>query len=239
MGDNNLSTAVDGNVIAASIVNQYKIALGGDIIPRAIDGVINNAGSDLGSDANRFRDAHISRRVYQAGSFLIPVGMIAPFAGASSPSGWLFTNGDTIGNVNSTATHRSEDLEDLFNILKIAYGNLGTENFANGDSVKLPDTRGRFLRDLDKSKGLDSGRTLGSNQAGQNESHGHSLRQAIADPAGGTSPVTIAAPKLGSAVMNGENYNFTSAVPSTHSIAASGGNESRPVNIAVNYIIKW
>jgi len=63
MGDNNLSSAVDGNIITAASVNQYKTAFSGDVIPRASDGTINDAASDLGSSSNQFKDAHIAEKV--------------------------------------------------------------------------------------------------------------------------------------------------------------------------------
>lgn len=57
----------------------------------------------------------------------------------SVPTGWLECDGTTIGDVASGADHESADYEDLFNIVKQHQQNAGTESFAGGDVVTLPD----------------------------------------------------------------------------------------------------
>jgi hypothetical protein len=49
MGDNTLNTAVDGTVIQAADVNQYKTALNEDIVPRLSTGVPTNEAGSVGT----------------------------------------------------------------------------------------------------------------------------------------------------------------------------------------------
>ena len=49
MSDNNINTAVDGTIIQAADVNQYKTALGGDIVRRNVSGVPTSSAGSLGT----------------------------------------------------------------------------------------------------------------------------------------------------------------------------------------------
>ena len=49
MSDNNLSTAIDGTVVQASDVNQFKTALGGDVVPRTIAGEPTDSAGSIGT----------------------------------------------------------------------------------------------------------------------------------------------------------------------------------------------
>ena len=88
-----------------------------------------------------------------------PTGSVIAFAGASAPTGWLMCNGDAVSRTTYAA---------LFSTLGSTYGaGDGSTTF------NLPDLRGEFVRGLDGGRGVDSGRTLGSAQSGQNASHSH------------------------------------------------------------------
>ena len=70
------------------------------------------------------------------------------WSGTTAPTTWLICNGGTIGNNSSGATHTPSStgiasLQDLFDHLKTAFGNAGTESYANNNTVKLPDLKGR------------------------------------------------------------------------------------------------
>jgi microcystin-dependent protein len=79
---------------------------------------------------------------------MMPPGGLIPYAGATVPSGWLLCDGGTIGDASSGAGSESADYETLFDLIKTLYGNAGTEVFANGDTVSLPDLRGRVVAGL-------------------------------------------------------------------------------------------
>ena len=87
------------------------------------------------------------------------VGMVASFDMATAPPGWLKRNGADVSRVAYAK---------LFAVIGTRYGaGDGSTTFNIGDS------RGEFIRGLDDGRGLDPGRTLGSQQLGQNASHTH------------------------------------------------------------------
>ncbi len=98
-------------------------------------------------------------------------------------------------------------------------------------SGKLPDLRGEFIRGLDDGRGVDQGRTLLSNQSDAFASHNHYIRT--------TSSVTSSTddgdPARGK--IRG-SVNTAGGVGSDKSIGMSGGSETRPRNIAFNYIVR-
>ena len=110
-------------------------------------------------------------------------GMLMPYAGTSAPTGWLLAYGQTIGNASSGATEADDNYQALFDIVKVAYGNSGSEVFADGDTVTLPDLRGRTIAGQDDMGGSSANRltspingdTLGA--AGGSQSHTLSTAQ--------------------------------------------------------------
>lgn len=98
---------------------------------------------------------------------LFRTGMLAPYYGTSAPSGWVRSNGRTIGSATSGATERAnEDTEDLFlhlwaqdSTLAVSGGRGGTAagDWAGNKTIALPDLRGRAIVGLD---------TMGNTAAG-------------------------------------------------------------------------
>lgn len=79
-------------------------------------------------------------------------GAVITYAGATVPTGFLECNGTTV----SRTTYAN-----LFTAIGVLYGvGNGTTTF------NLPDLRGEFVRGYDNGRGIDSGRVLGSAQAG-------------------------------------------------------------------------
>mgnify|MGYP006921298388 CR=1 FL=1 len=117
------------------------------------------------------------------------------------------------------------------------YGGSGV--YPNG-TFKTPDIRGYFIRGLDGGRGVDIGRILGSLQADALQGHIHQVVSSaggnINRPEGGTvggvsatppaAPIGTATPTYASTMLN----NGVDGVPRTAS-------ETRPMNIALNYII--
>ncbi|HBB1365085.1 TPA: phage tail protein [Escherichia coli] len=87
---------------------------------------------------------------------------------------------------------------------------------------KLPDLRGEFIRGWDDGRGIDSGRTLLSVQGASVEEHSHGYNGAIYTSSGPSWANTTGAGYL-------EYSGFTSSY---------GGSETRPRNIAFNYIVR-
>jgi microcystin-dependent protein len=146
------------------------------------------------------------------GPFL--VGMITAWGGHTAPAGWLECNGQ------STA----------------AYPIL-----ANVVGAVVPDLRGEFIRGYDHGRGVDNGRSVGSFQDTQNLRHSHHVHDpghshiywrpdAHTDANQGPFPAS-------------NNDVVLNAYRTTHDatgvwLEPDGGNESRPRNIALMYIIK-
>ena len=144
-------------------------------------------------------------------AYTIPVSTIISIASPNIPTGWLKCNGEAIS--------RTEYLE-LFESIGTIYG--------SGDgstTFNLPDLRGEFIRGWDDGKGTDTGREMGSKQLDEFKSHKHEyLRNPHSSGEGVHAYRGIGDPYL----LNrptGDTLN-------------TGGSETRPRNIALNYIIK-
>ena len=152
---------------------------------------------------------------------ITPPGSISAYGGFSSPMGWLLCDGSAV----SRTTYAN------------LYAAIQT-NFGSGDgstTFNLPDFRGRFLRGRDAGAGNDPdnasrtamnaggniGNLVGSVQADELKSHSHGI------------PVNS-----NSNTGNG-GWLSSGSLTQTNSTNATGGNETRPVNAYVNYIIKY
>jgi microcystin-dependent protein len=168
-------------------------------------------------------------------SYTMPAGIIVSFVGVIIPSGWLLCNGSTFSR-------------DTYPNLYIMLGN----------SNVLPDLRGYFIRGLDNSAGRDSGRTILTTQVDSTAlpnnsfetnitgNHTHWISSAQRDDGNGSSMMN-----------NNQNYGlyadagtYSSADPNfpygryclnagnhSHTITSGGDSETRPMNVALNYII--
>lgn len=177
-----------------------------------------------------------THKIWHAGNFdpgtAVQRGAIVAFCFSKTPDGYLKANGAAV----SRTVYRK-----LFDLLGTFYG--------PGDGAttfNLPDLRGRFIRGFDEGLGLDPGRVFGSVQSSQNLAHGHAARSdaqgehihgLIKSAGSNNTPGGFVSPaNAGNAVVNTEPAGRHSH---TITVDPSGGNESRPVNIALNYCIKY
>jgi len=148
-------------------------------------------------------------QVWSLLSALLPAGAVVPFAMYYVPPGFLMANGAEV----SRTTFAS-----LFSAIGTIYG------VGNGSTTfNLPDLRGEFIRGYDAGRGVDPGRWVGNFQGDQLGSHAHTYdRPSIV---GGTQGVggNLSLPQV-----NGGSWT-----------GSTGGNETRPRNIAVFYCIKY
>jgi len=168
----------------------------------------------------------------------IPPGVIFPYGGTTSPSGWLLCDGSAVSQTTYPALYAA--LYDS-TTLKPAWGNPG------GGSFNLPDMRGRFLRGRDASIGRDpdrAGRTV-SNVGGNDADNVGSVQGHVSFSHSHVWPSGQVYKGAGNYVggHGGDcwpNYG-TNAGLYTPGITtdAAGGNETRPLNANVNYIIKF
>lgn len=79
-----------------------------------------------------------------SGASLVPVGMIAPFAGAAAPNGWLLCAGQPVSRTTYAALYTA-----------LGANAYGTDT---GSDFYIPDLRGRVLAGIDNMGGTDAGR---------------------------------------------------------------------------------
>lgn len=137
------------------------------------------------------------------------IGMIGFFPLAAPPSGWLACEGQFIGLAAYPllAAHLQREGVDL----TLPY--------------RLPDLRGVFIRGLDRGRGIDPNREVGTEQDDAIAMHAHELvEKRIAAEAGN---VTVAAgPHSG----DFPNVSLTSYTVEEFETA---GSETRPINVAL------
>jgi len=152
---------------------------------------------------------------------LLPPGMVAPFA-CSTPTGWLQCDGSAV----SRSTYAN-----LFAVISTDYGEgNGTTTF------NLPDYRGYFLRGYDDGAENDpaaasrtdrgdgtTGDNIGTVQADEVGPHLHPI------------PTTRGSSSQGSNIGNTVLATFATTIYTDNST----GTETRPINISVNYCIKF
>jgi microcystin-dependent protein len=167
--------------------------------------------------------------ISSAGS-IPPAGKMSHFALSAAPAGWLKANGALVSRTTYV---------DLFNAIGTTFGaGDGSTTFA------LPDARAQFLRGFDDGKGTDAGRVLGSVQAGQNASHTHTATTDTA--AAHTHTITtdlagVYAVTVPQSSSNGGSQATSAAGAHSHviTVAANGGTEARPTNLATLICIKY
>lgn len=146
---------------------------------------------------------------------VVPPGVVFPYAGPIPPSGWLLADGSEV----SRTTYAR-----LFAAIGTTYGaGDGSTTF------NLPDLRGEFIRGLDNARGVDAGRALGSAQQDDLKSHSHRFKTSSNTTSSGNSDA------VHRNVMS--NVNIFWNDPGS-SLENTGGSETRPRNIAMNFIIK-
>ena len=172
-------------------------------------------------------------------SIVPPVGAIEAYGGVADPStgGWLICDGRALSSADYSA---------LYAVIGTSFGNGSTDgdgNPASGD-FNLPDMRGRFARGLDTT---DIGqeprdpdratRVVGSFQDDAFQGHWHHERGAIrgtgSNGQGSNSRAAITLPADQANRRIGDPVADESGTPPRTS------SETRPDNVAVNYIIKY
>jgi microcystin-dependent protein len=139
----------------------------------------------------------------------VPAGSVIYHAANTPPTDFIKANGAAISRTTYS---------DLFTAIGTTFG------VGDGSSTfNVPDLRGEFMRGWDDSRGIDSGRSFGSAQADEFESHTHSLT--------GNTSITAASSNVGG--VGGTTYIYSSPT------GATGGSETRPRNIALLACIKY
>jgi len=157
-----------------------------------------------------------------------PPGKIDMFAMSAMPYGWLLCDGSAVSRTTYAA---------LFSAIGTTYGT------GNGSTTfNLPDARGYFPRAWDDSAGRDPGRSIGTTQTGAIQSHTHG----VTDPghihsintwhiSGSDTATRVSS----SATTTSFGTADTNSAKTGISIQSTGGTETRPINIAFAFAIKW
>jgi len=171
---------------------------------------------------------------YAAEAFF-PAGIIMPFGGPDTkvPGGWLLCNGQGL---------KSSDYPDLYNTIGTAWGN-GSENCTGGGcNFNAPDLRGVFIRGVDGTRGQDpdkssrttshaggsTGNNVGSYQSDQYKNHYHPYQDYYWHDSGDVGDFST---------PSGDDSG--QRLQASRNTSSVGGNETRPRNAYVNYIIKF
>ncbi|EHH7891438.1 phage tail protein [Escherichia coli] len=160
----------------------------------------------------------------------LPVGVPVPWPSATPPTGWLKCNG---------AAFSAEEYPELAK----AY-----------PTNKLPDLRGEFIRGWDDGRGVDSGRTLLTNQEHAVISHNHGIPtkvESVTNIPYGIEQVISDETIFSSAKTVGVDYWSNSERVFTYTTGGRNGAESvsspdassliketRPRNLAFAYIVR-
>ena len=113
--------------------------------------IIPGRAIELGSDAEgdlAYHDGSKWTRLALGTSFLVPTGVLNPYAGATAPVGWLLCFGQSI----SRTTYAT-----LFTAIGTTYGSV------SGTTFNLPDMRGQATAGLDNMGGTSRNRILDTN----------------------------------------------------------------------------
>ena len=231
LGDNSVTAVKIGNEaitsgkIKAGEVKEANLGSGAVTSDKIKDGAIS--ADDMG--LNSVNLAALAEELKQ---LLVPTGSVIPFAGDVAPAGWKLCNGESLTQVAYPG---------LFAVIG--------KRFGQGDSAsatfRVPDLRGRFIRgrnngatgitvddvvrDRDPyaadriamSPGGATGDAVGSLQYDGFRSHTH----------------TENSMRFGGTGTDNGGYNWENNRYRVES-GATGGNETRPVNAYMNYIIK-
>ena len=162
----------------------------------------------------------IGGRASDKNGLVMPVGAIMAYGTDNIPSGWLLCDGSSLS--------RSGTYADLFAVIGTNFG------AADGTHFNIPDLRGRFLRgrangstnDPDRgsrsamNSGGNTNDNVGSVQTEQFAAHSH------------------AAPR-GDRAWDPGSGNTWWGGGTGHNTGSNGGSETHPVNIYVEYMIKY
>ncbi len=261
LGDAGSAIMISGSNIADNSISSSKIV---DLEVKTAD--INNAAvttakldnaavttaklADLNVTTAKIVDGAVTQAKINSAVIFTPVGTVITYAGSSAPTGYLKANGDSLPNGSGTVQGVTADFSALYAVV----------------GATLPDLRGEFIRGLDDSRGVDSGRQIRSAQTDENKDHNHSISvsgttsnksltgsvRKIAETFAMVGTTSGVFSKMGnqtgshtpSGVDNSATGGFQMDASHDHTFSASGtsgnqGSESRPRNVALLMCIKY
>jgi len=211
-GDGNSS----GSITASGNITSSKVVAGQYIYPTSIVAVGSACPQNgyVSKDATGQLLSCVSGRWASVGN--LPIGSPVPWPSNTPPTGWLICNGQA------------------FNMA--AYPQLA-KAYPSG---RLPDLRGVFIRGLDAGRGLDSGRAINSYQDDQIQNITGYMPADIGQS--GYIGKYVGGAFADSGAVGGGDQGYRGGEVRRYTFDASrvvrAGNETRPKNVAMNYIVQ-
>ena len=238
VGDTGYQSKIENSLNAIDVHDHSNNK--GEPVKRVAAAALDSTNLELdGSNKIRVKTNSLTTAKFSGG--VSPVASMTAYVGTSAPDGWLLCHGAAV----SRTTYAG-----LFAVIGTAWG--------QGDgstTFNLPDMRGLFLRGRDRGAGNDpnagtrtaiatggaTGDNVGSYQADEVKQHTHS---------GNITTGLRGFDNAGAVGFSGSNHadnqattgtvtGTTGLTGGTYKEGTANTNESRPVNIAVNWIIKY
>lgn len=239
---NSISNATAGSLVTRGIITSNITGVTvGDPVYSTASGTLSTTMSakvigyilTTGANAKVFVDIKSQNTNYLVdlinGAATVPPGMVAPFLGTVSPTGWLMCDGVMFHNVNT--------YPNLYAVIGNNYGGTPAVDFLT------PDYRGMFLRgtgthgSLAKAAGGNfAGPALHVSELDMSQGHYH-------DPSAVTFSTTSGGTNYHARGNSPDASSTTSGAATQTTDGVNGtprtGNETRPVSFGINYIIKY
>ncbi len=250
LGDYALTIKIGNNApfpVRLGSVPSALHALVADSLLNVIDSVRASFKSEIAKLADSSRASYIADSTKMKIPTGVPIGTVLPYMGDDSDlssleaEGWYLCDGRLIANLSGLTSAQKTDLQQLF------------FRSGNPNPGYLPDLRGMFLRGADRGIGRDpnfserigNGNKIGSYQKDEFLSHNHVGNILPSGLHNHSYPTSMFDEGWGRAAGGssgsepGPQYTNESGLHShTIEIENNGGNETRPKNVYVNYIIK-
>jgi phage-related tail fiber protein len=156
-------------------------------------------------------------------------GAVVFYPATTAPPLWLKANGAAISRTTYAALWAYAQASGNL----VAQGSKQAGNFGEGDgstTFTLPDLRGEFPRGWDDGRGVDTGRAIGTAQAGEVQAHTHPVPYNLGNGTAGTNGTAL----TGNSASAG--LSVYGGIPGSSS---TGGAETRPRNVALLACIKY
>ena len=156
------------------------------------------------------------------GSFM--TGWIFPFPATVAPTGFVEAKGQLLSRTTYAELWTWVQVN-MRVVTEAQWAGVDSGTYSSGDlstTFRLPELRGEFIRGWDNSRGVDSGRVVGTTQTDEFQSHNHSV---------------TASKWIGGYTDDGGAPDQRTT-QQTFNTASTGSTETRPRNVAMMFCIK-